>query len=70
MEEEEEEEEEKKKKKNVYRLLVGKRPLARPGRRWVYNIKIGLGEIEWGGMDWISLSQDRNRLESSCGYGN
>jgi hypothetical protein len=36
-------------KRNVYRLLVekseGKRPLGRPRRRWVYNIKIDLLEI-------------------------
>jgi hypothetical protein len=37
-------------KRNVYRLLVGKpegkRPLGRPGRRWVDNIRVDLG----GGM--------------------
>jgi hypothetical protein len=42
-------------KRNVYRLLVGKpeekRPLGRPRRRWVNNIKMDLGEIEWGGVD-------------------
>jgi hypothetical protein len=37
-----EEEEEEKKKKNVYRLLVGKRPLGRPRSRWVNNIKMNL----------------------------
>jgi hypothetical protein len=35
----------------VYRLFVGKpegkRPLGKPRRRWVYNIKMDLGEIEW-----------------------
>jgi hypothetical protein len=35
--------------KNAYRLLVGKpkgkRPLGRPGRRWMNNIKLDLGEI-------------------------
>jgi hypothetical protein len=42
-------------KRNVYRILMGKpegkRPLGRTKRRWVNNIKIGLREIEWGGMD-------------------
>jgi hypothetical protein len=33
----------------------GKRPLGRPRRRWVDNIKIDLRELEWGGMDWIDL---------------
>jgi hypothetical protein len=38
----------------------GKRPVGRPRRRWVDNIKIDLGEIGWDGMDWIDLAQDRN----------
>jgi hypothetical protein len=25
------------------------------------NIKVDLGEIEWGGMNWIGLAQDRDR---------
>jgi hypothetical protein len=29
----------------------GKRPLERPRRRWVDNIKMDLREIGWGGMD-------------------
>jgi hypothetical protein len=39
----------------------GKRPLGRPRRRWVDNIKIGLREIGWDGVDWIDLAQDRDR---------
>jgi hypothetical protein len=39
----------------------GKRPLGRPRRRWVDNIKIDLGEIGWDGRDWIELAQDRYR---------
>jgi hypothetical protein len=45
---------------NAYRILVGmpeeKRPLGRPRRRWVGNIKMVLREIEWGGMDCIDLA--------------
>jgi hypothetical protein len=52
-------------KRNAYRLLVGKsegkRPLRRPRRRWVDNITMDLGEVEWGDVDWIGLSKDRNR---------
>jgi hypothetical protein len=52
-------------KRDAYRLLVGKlegkRPLGRPRRKWMDNIKMDLGEIGWGGVDWISLGQDRNR---------
>jgi hypothetical protein len=36
-------------KRNSYRLLVGKsegkRPLGRPRRKWVDNIRMGLGEV-------------------------
>jgi hypothetical protein len=39
----------------------GKRPLERLRRRWVDNIKINLGELGWGDVDWIGLAQDRNR---------
>jgi hypothetical protein len=47
-------------KSNAYRILVGnpegKRPLGRPRRRWVYNIKIDLREIGWMvGIGWIWL---------------
>jgi hypothetical protein len=51
-------------KRNAYRLLVGKpegnRPLGRPRRRWV-DIRMNLGEVGWGDVDWIGLAQDRNR---------
>jgi hypothetical protein len=49
-------------KRNVYRLLVGKaegkRPLGRPRCGWVDNIKMGLVEIEWDGVNWTGLAQD------------
>jgi hypothetical protein len=48
-------------KRNACRLLVGKRPLGRPRRRWVDNIMIDLGEVGWDDVDWIGLAQDRNR---------
>jgi hypothetical protein len=52
-------------KRNAYRLLVGnpegKRPLGRPKRRWVDNVRMDLGEMGWGVVDWIGLAQDRNR---------
>jgi hypothetical protein len=38
----------------------GKRPLGRPRRR-LDNIRIDLGEVGWGDVDWIGLAQDRNR---------
>jgi hypothetical protein len=52
-------------KRNAHRLLVGKpegkRPLGRPLRRWVDNIKMDLGEVGWFDVDWIGLTKDRNR---------
>jgi hypothetical protein len=39
----------------------GKRPLGRPKRRRVDNIRMDLGEVGWGDVDWIGLAQDRNR---------
>jgi len=51
--------------RGVYRVLVrkleGKRPLGRPRRRWVDNIRIDLREVGCGYMDWIGLAQDRDR---------
>ena len=52
-------------KKGVYMVLVGKperkRLHGRPRRKWEDNIKMDLQEVGCGGMDWISLAQDRDR---------
>jgi hypothetical protein len=49
----------------VYRILVGKpegrRPLGRPRRRRVDNIRTDLQDLGFGYMDWIGLAQDRDR---------
>jgi hypothetical protein len=60
---------------NAYRILVGKpegnTPLVRPRRMREDNIKMDIRDIEWGGMDWIDLAQDRDRCrESPCKHGN
>jgi hypothetical protein len=51
-------------KRNAYRILVGKpegkRPLGRPIRRWVDNIKMDLRETGWDGVVWIDMAQDRD----------
>ena len=39
----------------------GKRPLGRPRRRWEENIKMDLQEVGCGVMDWIELTQNRDR---------
>jgi hypothetical protein len=50
--------------RTAYRILVGKpegkRPLGRPRRRWVDNIKMDLREIGWDGVDWIDMAQDKD----------
>ena len=50
--------------RGVYRVLVrkpeGRRPLGRPRRRWVDNIRMDLQEVGCGYMDWIGLAQDRD----------
>jgi len=52
----------------VYRVLVGKperrRPLGRPRRRWVDNIRMNLQEMGCEYMDWIGLAQDRDRCRT------
>jgi len=49
----------------VYRVLVGKpegkRPLRRPRRRWEDNIRMDLREVGRGCVDWMELTQDRDR---------
>jgi len=51
-------------RRGVFRVLVGKpegkRPLGRPRRRWEDNIKMGLQEVGFGGMDWLELAQNRD----------
>jgi hypothetical protein len=52
-------------KRDAYRLFVGKpegkRPLGRPGSRWVDNIRMDIREVGWADVNWIGLAQDRNR---------
>jgi hypothetical protein len=38
-----------------------KKPLGKPRRRWVDDIKMDIRERGWGGMDWIHLAQDRDQ---------
>jgi len=52
-------------RRDVYRALVrkteGKIPFGRSRRRWLDYIMMDLQEVECGGMDWIELTQDRDR---------
>ena len=55
-------------RRGVYRVLVGKpegkRPRGRNRRRWEDNIKMFLQEVRCEGMDWIDLTQDRDRWQA------
>jgi hypothetical protein len=50
-------------KRNACRSLVGtaegRWPLGRPRGRWVDNLRMDLGEVRWGDVDWIGVAQDR-----------
>jgi hypothetical protein len=50
------------------RILVGKpegkRPLGRPSRRCVDNIKMDLREIGWDGVDWIDMAQNMDQCRA------
>ena len=52
----------------VYRVLMGKtkgkRPLGRPRRRWVDNIRMDLQEVGCEYVDWTGLAQDRDRCRT------
>jgi hypothetical protein len=51
--------------RNAYKMLVGKpegkTPLGRPSRIWEDNIRMGLRETGWEGVDGIHLAQDRDQ---------
>jgi hypothetical protein len=51
--------------RGAYNILVGRpegrRPLGRPRRRWEDNIKMDLGKVGFGDVDWIYLARDRDR---------
>jgi hypothetical protein len=51
--------------RNAYRMLVGesegRRPLGKPRRKWVDDIQMDLREIEWDGVDWMDMAQDRDQ---------
>ena len=54
--------------RGAYRVLVvkpeGKRPLGRPRRRWVDNIRMDLQGVGFRYVDWIGLAQDRDTWQT------
>ena len=57
----------------MYRVFMGKpegrRPLGKPRRRWVDNIRIDLQEMGCGYVDWNGLAKDR-QVADACECGN
>ena len=57
----------------MYRVFMGKpegrRPLGKPRRRWVDNIRIDLQEVGCGYVDWNGLAKDR-QVADACECGN
>jgi hypothetical protein len=55
-------------KMDVYSLLIGKPegkgPPGRPRRRWIDSIKMDLVEVGIGGVDWIGVARDRDKLRA------
>jgi hypothetical protein len=55
-------------RRSVYRVLVGKPEgkisLGRTRHRGGDNIKTDLQEVGCGGIDWIELAQNRDRLQA------
>jgi hypothetical protein len=55
-------------KRNAYKILMrkpeGKRPLGRPRRRWLGNIRMDLREMRGDGVDWIDLAQNRDQWKA------
>jgi hypothetical protein len=55
-------------KRNAYRIFLenpeGMRPLGRPRRKWVDNIKMDLTETGWEGVDWIDMTQVRDQWKA------
>jgi hypothetical protein len=52
-------------RRNAYRILVGKpegkRPLGKPRREWLDNIKMDLREVGWDVMDLVDQAQNRDQ---------
>jgi hypothetical protein len=55
-------------RRNAHRLLVrmpeGRRPLGRPRRRWVGNIRVDLLQFGRGAVGCIGLAHDTDRLRA------
>jgi hypothetical protein len=61
-------------KSNAYKVLegkpIGKRPLGKPRHRWEDSIRMDIGEIGWGDVDWIHLAENKRPVAGSCEHGN
>jgi len=55
-------------RRGAYRALAGRyegrSPIAISRHRWKNNIEMDLQYVKWRGMDWIPLTQDRDRWQA------
>jgi hypothetical protein len=60
-------------RKNAYRIFMGKpegkRPMGRPRRKWVDNIKMDLCQMGCDGVGWIDVAQDGDQWRTLCEHG-
>jgi hypothetical protein len=54
---------------NTGRKTEGKRPLARPRRRWEDNIRMDFREIGFKGVEWMHMDRDRNEWRAFVNFG-
>jgi len=41
-----------------------KRPPLRPRHKWEDDIKIHLKQMQWEGMDWFGMAEDRDKWQA------
>jgi hypothetical protein len=49
---------------HIGRKATGEEPLRRQRRRWMDNIRMDHGDVEWDDMDWIALARDRDKWKA------
>jgi hypothetical protein len=57
-------------KRNAYRNATRRETTMKTRHRGGNNIKVGIKETGWGGMDWIHLAKDRTSVVDSCEHSN
>jgi hypothetical protein len=45
-------------------LETRRKKTTRKNKTWVGNVIMDVGQIEWGGVDWICVAQGRDKLKA------